>query len=387
MQQRSSIGAGALVLVAILALIFGALAGGLVGRFAGGTTTRIIQQASSTPGSTTSPASVSTNASGPPLSWEQVARQDGPAVVTIINQQQGTTDMFGNPVPGATAEGTGFIINHKGDIVTNNHVVANAAPNGLNVVFQNGKKVPATLVRADVQSDLAVIKVGVPVTATLSLGNSAAMQPGDPVLAIGSALGEFRNTVTSGVVSAQGRTITEQNNVQLHDMIQTDAAINHGNSGGPLLNVHGQVVGVNTAIAGGTQQTNIFGGGTTDVPQGLGFAIPSNTVKLVVTRLLSEKPPAYLGVDYAIITQQDATYYNFPTGAYVQQVVQGSPAAKAGLRTRDIITKVNGTPLSGSSTALTDAIYNHFAGDTVTLTVWRSGKTMTLHVKLGAKSG
>lgn len=383
MQQRSSIGTGAVILVIILALIFGAVAGGVVARTVGGTTTRVVEkQAGSTPN--TSPASTTTLASGP-RSWAQVASLAGPAVVTIINKQAGTTDLFGNVVPGGTAEGTGFIIDTKGDIVTNNHVIAGVSSNGLTVVFSTGKKVPATLVRGDQLADLAVVRVRTAVPATIGFGNSAAMKPGDPVLAIGSALGQFRNTVTSGVISAQGRTITEENQVQLADMIQTDAAINQGNSGGPLLNTLGQVIGVNTAIAGGTQQTSIFGGGSTAVPQGLGFAIPSNTVKAVVKRLLSAKPAAYLGVTYAVVGQQEATYYNFPTGAYIQSVVSGSPAARAGIQPRDIVTKVNGRTLGGSSTALTDVVYSHNAGDVITLTVWRNGKTMDLKVKLGAK--
>jgi 2-alkenal reductase len=384
MQSRSSVGFGFVVLIAVVALIFGAIGGALVAHTAGGGTTKIIKEQGSGSGSATTVSTV--DSGGAPMSWAQVAAAAGPAVVTIINQQASSgTDLFGNPLPAETDEGTGFIVNKKGDIVTNNHVIANSAANGLHVVFSNGKKVPASLVRADPTDDLAVIKVNVPVSATLSFGNSNTLQPGDPVLAIGSALGQFRNTVTAGVVSALNRTITEQNGNQINGMIQTDAAINHGNSGGPLLNDHGQVIGINTAIAGATEDTGIFGSDTTDVPEGLGFAISSSMARAVVSRLMLDKPPAELGVAYEPISKADASYYDFPVGAYVTTVAPNSAAAKAGLQVRDIITKVNGKALSDSY-SLGQAIETHNAGDKVTLTVWRNGKTLTMTVTLGAKT-
>jgi 2-alkenal reductase len=382
MQNSSSRLGGGVLPIALVALIVGGGAGAAAAHWAAPTSTKIVRE--TVTGGTSSSAPVSIVTSGPPMSWVQVARSAGPAVVTIINQQQGGQDVFGNPVAGATDEGTGFIINKSGDIVTNAHVVASSA--SLKAVLSNGNKVDATLIRADTQSDLAVIKINVPVHAVLSFGNSTSLLPGEPLLAIGSALGEFRNTVTAGVVSALGRTISEQNGVQLHGMVQTDAAINHGNSGGPLLNEHAQVIGVNTAIAGATQQTDIFGTGTTDIPQGLGFAIPSDTVKSVVTRLISNKPPAFLGVRFSPISPTDASYYNYPVGAYLQQIDPGSPAAKAGLRTRDIVTSVNGRAISDTYT-LDQAIASHNAGDVVTLKVWRGGRISTLRVKLGAKTG
>jgi 2-alkenal reductase len=385
MRSRSSIGVGTTLLIAILALAFGALGGALAAsQFR---STKTIEKVVQAPAST-SPVSVNPQPSGAPsaapMSWEAVARNAGPAVVTIINQQQSAgTDFFGNPLPGSKAEGSGFVVDRKGDVVTNNHVIESAQT--LTVVFSDGRKVAARVVRADPLSDLAVIRVDTPVTTILHFGDSAALQPGEPVLAIGSALGEFRNTVTSGVVSALGRTITEPSGVNLHDMVQTDAAINQGNSGGPLLDDRGEVIGVNTAINRGSSQTDPFGLSQSVVAEGLGFAIPSDTVRAVAARLVQNRPPAVLGVRYHQMSQQEATFYSFPLGAYVNQVVPGSAAANAGLRARDIITAVDGQNLSDTYT-LQQIISDHNPGQTVTLTVWRSGKTFTVKVKLAAKS-
>jgi 2-alkenal reductase len=255
----------------------------------------------------------------------------------------------------------------------------------LTVVFSNGHQSKANIVRTDQVADLAVIRVHASVPAVLQFGDSSQLQPGEPVIAIGSALGEFRNTVTAGVVSALNRTIQEPSSgPTLQDMIQTDAAINQGNSGGPLLNDRGQVVGVNTAITRGASSTDIFGLSENAVAEGLGFAIPSNVVQNVARRLLQNKPPAFLGVSYQQVDQQAATFYNYPVGAYVLSVKPGSPADKAGIKTKDIITKIDGQSLSGQYT-LQEMISNDVPGQSVKLTVWRSGKTFTVKVKLSAK--
>jgi len=375
-------------LVAVVALVFGAVGGAVTASqiHNTNTVTKVVVATPSSTGQTTLPSSDVSAPSAAPMSWAAVARRDGPGVVTIINhlRSQGT-DIFGNPVPGGTAEGSGFIINRKGDIVTNNHVVDGA--NSLEVVFSDGRKTPASLVRADPATDLAVVKVNTSVPAVLRWGDSTSLQPGDPVLAIGSALGEFRNTVTSGVVSALGRTITEPSGTTLHDMIQTDAAINQGNSGGPLLNDRGQVIGVNTAITRGSQQTDPFGLSDQSqvVAEGLGFAIPESTVKNVALRLVQAKPPAVLGVNYHEVSQQESQFYNLPQGAYVLQVVSGSPADKAGIKARDIITAIDGQKLSDTTT-LQQIVSDDSPGQTVTLQVWRNGKTLTVKAKLTAKA-
>lgn len=365
------------VLVAVLALIFGAVGGAVAGSEFHSTKTEVVQQANSQPVQDVSAAV------GQPESWTAVARRAGPAVVTIINQQAPQQGLFGT-VPGGKAEGSGFIVNRSGDIITNFHVVD--GEQSLTVVFSNGQKSPAAVVRTDRLNDLAVIKVHARVPAVLHFGDSRSLQPGDPVLAIGSALGQFRNTVTAGVVSALGRTINEPSTVVLHDMVQTDAAINQGNSGGPLLNDRGQVIGVNTAITRGASSSDPFGLSQSVVAEGLGFAIPSGTVQSVSTKLMENKaPPAFLGVEYYQISTQDATYYHFPVGAYITAIKPGSPAQKAGLRARDIVTKIGNQTITDQVT-LQQIISNDQAGQSVTLTVWRSGHTFTTQVKLSGKS-
>jgi len=378
MNNRARLGAGGVLFVAILSLVAGGVAGAVVARQT--STTKIVRE--SAPAGQANPVAYTAPAKAP-LSWTQVAAQAGPAVVTIINQQQPQPSIFGT-VPGAQDEGSGFAVDRKGYIVTNFHVVQSAQT--LTVVFSDGRKSPAKLVRTDQSSDLAVIKVNTGVPAVLSFGESSKLQPGEPVMAIGSALGEFRNTVTAGVVSALGRTITEPSGVSLHDMVQTDAAINQGNSGGPLLDDRGEVIGVNTAITRGSSQTDIFGLSTdTAVAEGLGFAIPSNTVRNVANRLIKHQAPAFLGVSYHPISSQDAAFYNLTVGAYVNSVAKGSPAAKAGIKARDVITDVNGVPINDTN-LLGPVVAQFDPGQKVTVTVWRNGSTLKLKVKLGAKS-
>jgi 2-alkenal reductase len=368
----------------LLSLILAAVVGGAAGYVVARHETPAAASPGPGPGPATGGTATTVSLSERPMSWAQVAQQDGPSVVTIVNQQAPQQDIFGQMVPGSQDEGSGFVVNARGDIVTNNHVVAGEQK--LTVVFSDGRKVPAQLIRADPYSDLAVIRVHTSnLPAPLQWGNSATLQPGDPVLAIGSALGEFRNSVTSGVVSALGRTIQESAQVSLHGMVQTDAAINQGNSGGPLLNDRGQVVGINTAVNRGSTTDSLFGASQSVVAEGLGFAIPSDTARNVAQRLMQNKPTAELGVQYVEVSQQLSTYYNLPIGAYIQSVVQGSSAARAGLQPRDIITKIDGQKVTDQST-LDQTIAGKAPGQTVTLTIWRNGSTFTKTVKLGAKS-
>lgn len=378
MKPKSSLGPASLLFTAVVAGLCGGIGGAVVGSRT--TRTEVVQATSQTvPNS--NPAG-NTLASSTPMSWVDVARRVGPAVVTIVNQQQQQHDIFGNVLPGAKAEGSGFVVDKKGDIVTNNHVVEGAQK--LTVVFSNGRKASAQLVRNDPLTDLAVVKVSTKVTTILSFGNSNALQTGEPVLAIGSALGEYRNTVTSGIVSGLGRAITEPSGTVLQNMVQTDAPINQGNSGGPLLNSRGQVIGLNTAITRGAQSSDPFGVGQSVVAEGLGFAIPSSTVQNVALRLVQNKAPAFLGVTYHQISRQDSTFYSLPMGAYVNTVTPGSPAAKAGIRVRDVITQVGSRRLSDNY-QLEQVIAEHEPSQAVILRVWRGGKTISITVKLGAK--
>ncbi len=247
----------------------------------------------------------------------------GPAVVTVINTmpQQQIFGFFGESVQQPKASGSGVVISPQGYIVTNNHVVEGYQT--LEVDFADGTRVSAQLIGADAFSDLAVVKVDGNVPAVAELGDSDQLQIGEAVIAIGSPLGDFKNTVTFGVVSALGRTLDVENGSAYEKMIQTDAAINHGNSGGPLVNMSGQVIGITTAIVRGSDTTS-------DVAEGLGFAIPSRTVSEITAQLIStgrvDRP--YMGVRWQSITPEIAKANGLPMqwGAYIQRVGAGSTA-------------------------------------------------------------
>jgi serine protease Do len=269
------------------------------------------------------------------------------------------------------------IISKDGYILTNNHVIENQ--DSLEVVFANGDKASARLIGADPYADTAVIKVDVPVTAVAEFGDSSALQPGETVIAIGSALGDFKNTVTEGVVSATGRSLDTGNGFSLEGLIQTDAAINHGNSGGPLVNVLGQVIGINTAIV---RSDNSSG----DVAEGLGFAIPANMVKSVADQIIQKgyvsRP--YLGIRYVTITPEvaGANGLSIEWGVYVKGVDSGSPAEKAGLRAGDIITDIGADKIS-ADLSYTNALLHHQPGERAALKVWRNDKSISLDVTFG----
>ncbi len=297
-----------------------------------------------------------------------------PAVVTVINTLPARQTLFGIEEP--QASGSGVIIDEESYIVTNSHVVEDAER--IEVIYADGSKEEATLVGADRYSDLAVIKVGGLVPAVAELGDSSTLQPGEPVAAIGSPLGDFKGTVTVGVISALDRRLDTGRGYLMEDLIQTDAAINPGNSGGPLINTLGQVIGINTAIVGRSAYA-----GT--VAEGLGFAIPSNTVKAVAQQLIEkgyvERP--YLGINYATITPRLASAYDLPSdhGVYVQQVVSGSPASAAGLREGDIITAINDQTIDEDN-PLNNVLWRFHVGDEVRLTILRQGEELSVDVTL-----
>jgi len=267
---------------------------------------------------------------------------------------------------GATqqAQGSGWVYDTDGHIVTNDHVVDGAT--SIKVRFSDGKTYSATTVGTDRSTDLAVIKVDAPSSELypLSVGDSTQLQVGDGVVSIGSPFG-LEETVTSGIVSALHRAIQGQTNFTINDSIQTDAAINHGNSGGPLLNTQGQVVGVNAQIKSDS-------GGN----EGVGFSIPSKTVKSVASQLIAtgKATHAYLGV--AI----DSTAPN----ARLASVKSGGAAQKAGLKAGDVITDVNGNSIA-SGDDLSRAIDAHKPGQQITVTYTRSGNEHTVTVTLGTR--
>jgi 2-alkenal reductase len=203
-------------------------------------------------------------------------KQVGPAVVTIVNKQSVMGGRGRFPVQ-ATGIGSGVIVDSRGYIVTNYHVIE--GQQSLQVIFSDGTEAAARLVGGDEAADIAVVKVDTAVPAVAELGDSDALEPGQPVVAIGSALGDFRNTVTAGVVSAVHRDLDETLQTSLGDLIQTDAAINEGNSGGPLIDLNGQVIGINVAVVRST-------GYQGDTAEGLGFAIPANTARQIADSLI-----------------------------------------------------------------------------------------------------
>jgi 2-alkenal reductase len=264
------------------------------------------------------------------------------------------------------------IIDAKGYIVTNNHVVDSAQ--NLLVILSDGTKLSAKLVGADALSDLAVVKVDGNLPAAAPLGDSGALLPGQVAIAIGSPLGDFRGTVTMGVISAMNRQIGS-----MQGLIQTDAAINNGNSGGPLINSLGQVIGINTLVVRSTNDGN--------VAEGLGFAIPSNLVREITAQLIAKGKVerAYLGISYSPVDPLSTSGLNLNAtyGVVVGRVESGTPAAKAGVQEGDVILALNGRKLDQDS--LTALLLQHKSGDTVKLTILRDNKQIELQVTLGAR--
>lgn len=295
-------------------------------------------------------------------------------VVTVINQQQfrGFFDEpSGDLQPAGT--GTGFVISEDGYIVTNQHVVEGSE--SLEVIFANGERAEATLVGLDSFTDLAVIKVDQPMQTVLTFGDSTTLRPGDEIIAIGSALGDYTNTVTQGVISGLGRQLSGN----LRNMIQHDAAINPGNSGGPLLNMAGEVIGVNTAVV---RQAS-----TGVSAEGLGFAIPSASVQEIVNTLIAEGEVVrpYLGISYQVLTPNIASIEGFEVqyGVWVRDLPTGGPAATAGIQVNDIITALNGEQINLQN-PLEDLLFQYQPGDTIQVEVHRpsTGETLTFDVTL-----
>jgi putative serine protease PepD len=341
------------------ALVIGAGAGaGGYSAFGGSaaptTATRVV--------TTASPVASTTSA----LSVSDIWKSAGPGVVDItVTSAASGGGNGGFPFPsGGTqqAEGSGFVYDTKGDIVTNQHVVDGAT--SVKVHLQNGKTYTAKVLGSDASTDLAVVKIDAPASELkpLALSDSSSVQVGDGVVAIGSPFG-LEGTVTSGIVSALDRQIQAPNNFTINGAIQTDAAINHGNSGGPLLDLTGKVVGVNAQIESDS-------GGN----DGVGFAIPSNTVKSVAPQLISggTVAHAFLGVS---LTSGTTT---------IAEVRAGTPADKAGLQAGDVVTAIDGKPI-GSAAALQTAIDAKKPGDQISVTVKRNGSDKTVNVTLGTR--
>jgi len=298
-----------------------------------------------------------------------------PTVVTVVGTIPGQTTFFGT-TGDQTVSGSGFFITDQGYIITNNHVVEGTKE--VTIVLSDGTEQKATIVGTDPYSDIAVLKTEGKVPSVAALGNSDALNPGESVIAIGSPLGNFKNTVTVGVVSATGRSIDTGKGYQIEDLIQTDAAINHGNSGGPLVNLAGQVIGINTLIVRNTDSG--------DVAEGLGFAIPVNTAQAVAQQIIQKGYFArpYLGISFQPINPDIAIRYNLPAqwGVYVTRISSGSPASQAGLQEGDIITKIGDVTLDETHSYV-NTLFTFKPGDQITLDVVRGTDNVQVKVTLG----
>lgn len=292
--------------------------------------------------------------------------QVGPSVVTVVG--------FSSRQP---VSGSGVIISPQGYILTNNHVVEGTSR--LGVILADGTELPADLIGTDRYADLAVLKTQDDLTSAANLGNSDLLKPGETVIAIGSPLGEFVNTVTVGVISATGRSLDTGNGFLMENLIQTDAAINQGNSGGPLINLAGDVVGINTLVVRGSGFSNT-------IAEGLGFAIPINTAKTVAEQILEKgyfsRP--FLGIRWQPVTPRISQIYNLPVewGTYIMDVLPGSPADESGLKEGDIIIRIGDTVLDEDHTYI-NALFAHEPGDQVVISVARGIQQLDVDVILG----
>ena len=324
------------------------------------------------------------------------------AVVSVINKQatSSSDSLYGNVTGGSTSsssgsletasEGSGVIYKKSGNVayvVTNNHVVSGSSE--IQVILSNGKTVDAQIVGTDETTDLAVLKINAAnVTTVATFGNSNDIAAGQDVIAIGSPMGsEYANTVTKGIISATKRTVKASDSSVATTVIQTDAAINSGNSGGPLVNMAGQVIGINSMkLASSTDGTSV---------EGMGFSIPSNEVVRVINQLIKNgkitRPT--LGVSLLdlsdVSSSQQQSVLNLPTsvtkGVVVMKVESGYPAANAGLQQYDVITAINGKKVSDAGDLKT-VLYKYKVGDTVTLTYYRDGSKKTAKVELNKEA-
>ena len=310
-----------------------------------------------------------------------IAEKVSPSVVSIVTETR-SESWFGQTATGSSA-GTGVIVTKDGYIITNKHVIEGAEK--ISVVLDSGVTYDSNeveLVGVDPSNDITFLKIkGATDLPYSELGDSKTLKIGQKVLAIGNALGQFQNSVTEGIISGTGRAITASdsngsNAENLTDMLQTDASINAGNSGGPLVNAAGQIVGINTAVSSNAQ--------------GIGFAIPISSIKGLLKTIIStgKADRAYLGVYYTTITPSVAKNYNLDIkkGAYVHNdsgsaVISGSPAEKAGLKDNDIIIKVGNTEV-GEAGSLATLIGEYAVGEEVELTIYRDGKEIVKTVTL-----
>jgi 2-alkenal reductase len=304
--------------------------------------------------------------------------EDIPAMIERVRDAVVTVENYDDPnrmfMP--TSTGSGAIISTDGYIVTNNHVIEGASR--LRVLYADGTGHDATLIGTDPLNDIAVIQVTDPVPTIMVLGDSDALRQGEPVVAIGSPLGSYRNTVTVGVVSALNRNV---GNDAPEGLIQTDAAINNGNSGGPLLNARGEIIGINTLVVRGSSSSM-------DTAQGLGFAVPSTIVRKIAEQIVAygEVRYPFLGISYGMVTPDivESEQLSVKQGAFVSGVTDGGPAQAAGILPGDVILTIDGVRL-GETDSLRGVLLRYNPGDTVALTVLRGDKELQFSITLAVR--
>jgi putative serine protease PepD len=341
-------------------------AAALAGGGAGAGAVALTHGSSHTP-STAVAAPAASNVASSSLSVGQIAKASIPSVVEVdATETASQSPCPGSAQGGGTAQGTGFMYDTKGNIVTNDHVISGSS--SVSVKLSDGSTYKATVVGSDPSTDLAVLHIDAPASklVPLALADSSNVSIGDGVVAIGNPFG-LDGSVTSGIVSALNREIVAPDETPIEGAIQTDAAINHGNSGGPLLNLQGQVIGV-------TSQIQSDSGGN----DGVGFAVPSSTVSSIVSQLIStgKAQHALLGVSVKTAAAGGVT---------VSAVSSGSAAASAGLKAGDVITAVNGTKVA-TAEKLRAIIAGDKPGDKIALTITRNGSSQTLTATLGSKT-
>ena len=371
---RSSSPSSAAVL--LIGVILGGVVGGAAATVVTGRAPEELVQVS--PGPAAIPTTAPINVVAGSDTIVDVVRDLLPAVVTVVNRAANGQ---------AQSSGSGFVIDaQQGYIATNNHVVENVRGSGtgasFDVIFSDNRTVKATLVGRDPQTDVAVLKVSAQGLVAAPLADSDKAPVGATVIAIGSPLGEFQNTVTEGVISAKGRRVQETANVVLEDLVQTDAAINPGNSGGPLIWVAAkQVVGMNTLVQ--------LDPNTDTQAQGLGFAVSSNTIREIANEIIASGQivRGFVGISYQPLTPRQAISLGLsaPAGITVSQVVSGSPADTAGLKVGDIITKLNDQQIDQQH-PLNSLMLKTRPGDKVRLTLIRGGQTQVIEVTLGRQT-
>ena len=390
---------GAVELLAVAVLGGGLALGGAAAFGKLGSHTTIKQVVQTTPRTTTTGRSAVSANGG--LSAEQIYRQDGPGVVqitatSVTQTQSDPFNLFPSTPQTTQSLGSGFVTDRAGHIVTNYHVIQGASK--VQVSFSAQDQLAATVVGKDPSTDVAVLKVDAHARALtpLPLGNSDNVTVGDPVYAIGNPFGLTR-TLTTGVISAVQRQIFAPNGLPVEHAIQTDAAINHGNSGGPLIDSDGRVIGVTSQIQtdGSASQGNV----------GIGFAIPINTVRDVAGQIIAhgQARHAFLGLSAAALTGQLQQLFHLPTdsGLLVRDVTPDSAAAKAGIKPGttsvvvegesykvggDILTKIDGKPVT-TTQQLFYTVLQKRPGDRMKIELWHSGKKKTVTVTLGARTG